>query len=104
MIVRHGALRQLSQLRRGFLPAISRCFSVEPGALEHHHIHDPKLKEVYLPPAELTKTALLNSTEEYTRLHRHSITSPEEFWDPIARSFQWEQQVGSRLLRDRVRK
>ncbi len=67
IVVRSLSYRLPVQLARRLL---STPVFVESPILEHHHVHDPKLREVYKPPADLVKTALLNSTNEYERLHR----------------------------------
>ena len=73
-------------------------FSAVPGdglgALEHTHIHDPKLKESYPPPAAFSRTALIKSVDEYHDQFGKSISDPDAFWTPIAEGFEWSEKVG----------
>jgi hypothetical protein len=77
MLVRVAISRAVGRrITRQLLAPMPRAMSTTVAAaeeglvLEHHHIHDPKLKEVYRPPASTVKTAVLDSTYAYEQLHR----------------------------------
>lgn len=57
------------------------------------------LAELYPPPAELQKQAHINSIELYEKLYKQSIEDPDLFWAEQAKTFHWEKQWTTPVLK-----
>ena len=49
-------------------------------------------KRVFKPAREFAKTARISSLEQYRRMHRESIRSPEKFWAREAKELHWQKR------------